>query len=284
MRTKMKANNKKILLFIFAVLSLVFILFLYFRPQQNTSISKSLRPRNFVSSHTNSNLSMDQLNSKLNKKSTFTVMFYESSCPPCKKELKDLKKTNLIDNLFLLNLDKAESIGSKQFKALNIQYTPTILKIYKGKVVFRHEGYASIPLLKKIKLSDFSKYKKNNSINKIWKPISRRTFDQLKVKEKSFIVYVGRPTCPDCKSFEHNLQKYNLSSYKNNIYYLNIEKYPFSSKSEWKLFKRNNNIKGVPAFISYKRGKYFSSSSWTISKGYSPETAISWLEKQDSKK
>ena len=265
-------------------MSLLIVVILYFRPQRNSFISKSSAPKIVVNSNINKNLSMKQLNSKLSQKATFTVMFYESSCPPCKKELRDLKKTNLIKDLFILNLDKAENIGSKQFKALNIQYTPTILKIYKGKVVFRHEGYASIPFLRKIKLNDFSKYKKNYSINKIWKPISRKTLGQLKAKEKSFIVYAGRPTCPDCKSFEHNLQKHNLSSYKNNIYYLNIEKYPFSSKSEWKQFKRDNNIEGVPAFISYKHGKYYSSSSWTISKGYSPSTAISWLEKQDNKK
>ncbi|BDR59948.1 thioredoxin family protein [Lactobacillus xylocopicola] len=276
----MKINNKKILLFIFAVMSLLIVMVFYFRPQKSSFGSKSTIPKSAASFHTNNKLSMNQLTSMLNKKATFTVMFYETSCPPCQKELKDLKTTNYIKKLYLVNLDKTENIDNKSFKKLNIQYTPTILKIYKGKVVYRHEGYASISLLKKIRLDDFSEYRKRNSITTFWKPISRKRFDLLRAKKSSFIVYLGKSTCKDCQSFERNLQEYDFNSYKNKIYYLNITKYLFNSKLEWQNFKKDNKIAGIPAFISYRRGKYFSSSSWSISNGYSPEIALSWLKKQ----
>ena len=117
----------------------------------------------------------------------------------------------------------------------------------------------------------------NNEGIKQFKKIKLKLFNSIS-KYQSFIMYIGRPTCPDCRSFENDFKlKLNKKS-PHHLYYLNVEKL-HQNQNRWSKFKKSNNIEGTPAFVYYKNGKLISSSSWTVKKGYSTRMAYKWLKK-----
>lgn len=232
-------------------------------------------------SKSNYHLSIKDLDKKLRNKDTFSILIYDHTCPPCKKEIQVLKKSQIYSKIYLLDLEKSTNKPQyKNFKKLNIEYTPTILKIYQGNVVERQEGFADYSSILKMKLDDFKVYKK--TITGTFKAINLNQFKKLKKQNNDFIVYIGRPTCPDCKSFENEFLKLNLnkiSSSKISLFYLNVDEI-HKHKSIWESFKKSNKIFGTPAFVHYHNKLLVSSSSWTIQNGYNTEKAYNWLLKQ----
>lgn len=229
----------------------------------------------------NQHLTIKELNKKLKNKDTFSILIYEHTCPPCKKEIKELKKAKVDSQIYLLDLENSQNSSQyTDFKKLNIEYTPTILKIYKGQVVKRQEGFINSKLISKMKLNDWKIHK--NTVTKIFKPINLKKFRTLIKHNKNFIVYIGRPTCPDCRSFENDFLKLNLNkinSSKIDLFYLNVNSI-HTNKLLWKSFKKENKIYGTPAFVHYHNNSLVSSSSWTIKDGYNTKEAYTWLLRQ----
>lgn len=61
------------------------------------------------------------------------------------------------------------------------------------------------------------------------------TYDQLQTKldsEESFVLYIGRPDCGDCKEFEPILTSYLEENEGTYIYYLNIKAFRDAAKKE----------------------------------------------------
>ncbi|WEV39925.1 thioredoxin family protein [Lactobacillus sp. ESL0681] len=146
----MKNNRKKVNLTVICLILLALTLLIYCSyskyQSDNSKHTSNIKVENVKQKNT---LSVTQLVKKIKEKDTFSIIFYGSSCPPCKKELKALKKVNVGSSFFYLDLDKVEDISNKTFKKLNVEYTPTIMKFYQGKPVLRQESYVDINVLKK---------------------------------------------------------------------------------------------------------------------------------------
>ncbi|WEV39926.1 hypothetical protein [Lactobacillus sp. ESL0681] len=137
-----------------------------------------------------------------------------------------------------------------------------------------------------MKLNDFSMYSKKNTSKKVsdyFIPINIKKFRKLIANKKTFVAYIGRPTCEDCRSFEKQLLKKDLNPFKGKVVYLNVTKVSKNLKY-WNKFKKSNFIYGTPAFVSYKEGRIYSSSSWSVENGYNSNKAINWLNKQKLQK
>lgn len=142
-------NKKIIIIFTFIIIAVLMMLLM-----QKMYLNKHSDTLNY--SKNNYHLSIKELNNKLKNKDTFSVLIYDNTCPPCKKEIKVLKKAKVYSKIYLLDLGKStNSPQYKNFKKLNIEYTPTILKIYQGIIVERQEGFADYNYILKMKLNDF---------------------------------------------------------------------------------------------------------------------------------
>ncbi|ERL64861.1 hypothetical protein L248_0465 [Schleiferilactobacillus shenzhenensis LY-73] len=217
---------------------------------------------------------------KIADKDSFSLFVYEPSCPPCQKEIKLLNTMRLGKQFYSLNLEKISAIENSRVKNLNIQYTPTLLKISHGTVIVRQEGFSDKAVLTRLQLnSPDTLISESFPVTKIFQPISVAQFEEMVKRGKSLIAYIGRPTCPDCASFEKSLANYDLSKYSGKVYYVNVELL-HKDPAQWNFFKEQNSIQGTPAFVSYRAGKLISSSSWTVESGYSPKLALVWLTKE----
>lgn len=229
------------------------------------------------------------LNRMLSKNESFSVFIYEPSCPPCRKEISALNAISIKENLYSLDLTNVDVSKFTFIKPLNIQYTPTILKISKGKVISRTETFIGVNQLKKLKLfnpnfapKEITQPKEYSNIQDLFETISLNDFQKKVSQNTNFIVYIGRPTCSDCQSFEKNFLNNGVSKYHKKVYYLNVDPLHKNYKM-CQQFKSQNMIQGTPAFVSYQDGKLQSSSSWSISNGYSVSNAIEWLNAHVSK-
>ncbi|WP_131501389.1 MULTISPECIES: thioredoxin family protein [Bacillota] len=267
-------KNKKLLLLLGACLVILLLgSSRIFRDKNNVRASKANVD---IYQYIGKPLTIKDVDTKIKRGSSFSLFIYETSCPPCQREIREFKKVGKTHGLFSLNLEKEkteEEDKYSQYKKLNIEYTPTILKFYKGRVINRKESYLNKKELENMHLSSFE----NNEGIKQFKKIKLKLFNSIS-KYQSFIMYIGRPTCPDCRSFENDFKlKLNKKS-PHHLYYLNVEKL-HQNQNRWSKFKKSNNIEGTPAFVYYKNGKLISSSSWTVKKGYSTRMAYKWLKK-----
>jgi len=108
--------------------------------------------------------------------------------------------------------------------------------------------------------------------------ITYDTFIDKINKKEDFIVYVGRPTCPDCTEFEPKLiemiEKYGLSQ---KIYYLNVAEIR-KDDAEWELFKEKYEIQYTPTIVKIENGKAESMVGWTPENGTDMDEIESYLK------
>ena len=99
--------------------------------------------------------------------------------------------------------------------------------------------------------SEFVNAKSENNVNLI-----QITQDELKEKiqdRESLLVYIGRPSCPDCKKFQPILED-TLNKYNSKIYYYNTES-KASEKKAIKEFLQTLNISSIPQIVDIQKGE-----------------------------
>ena len=82
------------------------------------------------------------------------------------------------------------------------------------------------------------------------------TRDDLNKKisdNENFFIYIGRPTCPDCKEFKPKLQEI-LKDVKKQMFYYNTE-VPASQKQELREYLQTFKIESIPCILYIKDGK-----------------------------
>ncbi|BDR55677.1 DUF6568 family protein [Xylocopilactobacillus apis] len=107
-------------------------------------------------------------------------------------------------------------------------------------------------------------------------------FKKMVKNKKEFIVYVGRPNCPDCSFFENDFLKFlKRNKFKDSILYLNVSQV-HEKKNEWNTFKKKYDIKYTPTLAKYKGGKLTEKNEWTPEKGLQMQSVKKWVKKNVS--
>lgn len=89
------------------------------------------------------------------------------------------------------------------------------------------------------------------SFNKSLINISTNKFNVLVNKGESMLVYVGRPTCPECAEIEPQI-KAILKANDVKAYYWNTDKAKKESMDTFNEMKESQSITTVPIIIEYK--------------------------------
>ena len=84
--------------------------------------------------------------------------------------------------------------------------------------------------------------------------INSKEYNEIVEDGESKLVYVGRPTCPECAEFEPILEEV-VEAEEVNVYYYNTDKAKKKSMDEFNEIKENLNIKYVPILIYYEGDK-----------------------------
>lgn len=92
----------------------------------------------------------------------------------------------------------------------------------------------------------YSTYKPLNSIN-------QRQIESIITAKKDATIYIGRPSCPDCKKFTPILEK-NLEDNHKSIYYFDIES---TGKEKYliKEYLKSLGVSYIPIVVVIKNGK-----------------------------
>ena len=97
-------------------------------------------------------------------------------------------------------------------------------------------------------LSNIEKNDKNLLID-----ITREELNERISKNENIYVYIGRPTCPDCKEFEPKLKDI-LNKMNKKLLYYNTEA-PASQKQEIRNYLEKYNVKTIPCILYIEDGK-----------------------------
>jgi predicted bacteriocin transport accessory protein len=82
--------------------------------------------------------------------------------------------------------------------------------------------------------------------------ISQDALNEKILNKESFFIYIGRPTCPDCKTFMPKLENI-LSETNKSIFYYNTEA-TASKKQEIRDYLHSLNVKSVPSILLFSNG------------------------------
>lgn len=83
--------------------------------------------------------------------------------------------------------------------------------------------------------------------------ITKEELNEKISKNEKIYVYIGRPTCPDCKAFEPQLENI-LNKINKKLLYYNTE-VPASQKQEIRDYLENYNVKSIPCILYIENGK-----------------------------
>lgn len=83
--------------------------------------------------------------------------------------------------------------------------------------------------------------------------VNQKQFKEKISKKESFSIYIGRPSCPDCKKFVPKIEK-ELTSINKKILYYNTQA-PASEKKQIRNFLKKFGVIYVPTIIDFKEGK-----------------------------
>lgn len=117
-----------------------------------------------------------------------------------------------------------------------------------------------------------------NNIYDTLNSVSYTNLDSFISQEIDTYLYVGRPSCGDCVSFEPQFIEYlDEKNIYSTITYLNIEK-THSDDKEWEQFKKKYNIQYTPTIAKFNKGILISKVEWTPEKGISIPMISNWIE------
>lgn len=113
-----------------------------------------------------------------------------------------------------------------------------------------------------------------NEINSII-PIEYEEIKEKNESKKTYVLYIGRSDCNDCKLFEEYLNK-NSDYYlkDSNIYYLDIKKYKDNEKNNdiYQYIKSSYALKWVPTVYFIVAGRIIDSFSYLDKEYHKTET------------
>ena len=97
-------------------------------------------------------------------------------------------------------------------------------------------------------------------------------------KDSKVIVYVGRPTCPDCHMFEPLFIEF-INQYKLNdqIIYLNVAEVR-NNELEWDIFTSKYDLMYVPTIAIFENLEMIAKIEWTPEKGISIASVKDWFK------
>ncbi len=104
--------------------------------------------------------------------------------------------------------------------------------------------------------------------------------DMLEIEElkEEIIIYIGRPDCSDCITFEPMFEKVvKENNYENKIKYLNVKDFRQKNTDEWNAFKEKYDFSQTPALLKFQSGKVVSVIEWDTEKGLSRSLLENWL-------
>lgn len=95
---------------------------------------------------------------------------------------------------------------------------------------------------------------------------------------KTFLAYIRRESCSDCNSFEPEFLSYleKKPLINKNLYAVETSEI-YKEKDKWENFKRLYKIEGTPSFVYVKNGEIFSTTGWTVEKGFSISLFNRWI-------
>lgn len=107
--------------------------------------------------------------------------------------------------------------------------------------------------------------------------VTCENFDALVQEDRDIYVYIGRPSCGDCQSFEPELirliQKYPECE---QMIYLNTHSIRQNEKT-WELFKQKYRVSYTPTIAKFRKGELIAKVEWTPEEGISIEDVESWI-------
>ncbi|MEI5994109.1 hypothetical protein A5880_001667 [Enterococcus sp. 4G2_DIV0659] len=104
----------------------------------------------------------------------------------------------------------------------------------------------------------------------IYNALNSVTFSSFgkKIKDgESLVVYIGRPSCSDCTTFEPELIKMiNEKKLNDRVLYLNVSELK-KDKGLWAKYVENYELPYTPTLAAFREGKVENQVSWTPEKG-----------------
>ena len=104
-----------------------------------------------------------------------------------------------------------------------------------------------------------------------------KAFEEKVSQKETFVVYVGRPTCPDCNAFEPELIKWLQEKNIKNVIYLNVAELR-RDEQKWADFKAHYDIQYTPTLAKFEAGQNVAKVSWTPETGTDLEAFDKWLD------
>lgn len=208
---------------------------------------------------------IDEIEKALNNSSDMIVYYGKEYCGSCISMESKLEQV-----MELLKLDihylNSDLVKNEEFlKKYNIELAPSIIFIKSGNL-FVYEGDISFEIL----LNVFKIYSEKGVIPERLKNISEIEYEELLKKldiENDFLLYIGRPDCPDCQNFVPLLKEYIDENEYSGVYYLDIKKFRDAANIEnaseqnikfYDDLKNKFNIEWVPSMYHIKKDEIIS--------------------------
>ncbi|MBC1520545.1 thioredoxin family protein [Listeria aquatica] len=86
-------------------------------------------------------------------------------------------------------------------------------------------------------------------------PIGTEKFSQIEIDKRTQVVYVGRPTCPDCQAFQPILQQVLKENDWGKLDYYNTDQAGEKDRKAMISALKKVKIDSVPTLIAFKNGK-----------------------------
>lgn len=86
-------------------------------------------------------------------------------------------------------------------------------------------------------------------------PIGTKKFQQIHLDKQDKVVYVGRPSCPDCQAFQPILQEVLEENNWGKLDYYNTDRASEKNRKAMISALKQVKIDSVPSLIAFKNGK-----------------------------
>lgn len=233
-----------------------------------------------LSSCRSDNLFQDTSQRKIEKaienKSDMIVFYGQDLCGTCVSYMPLVNEAAKSLNKKVHYLDADKYYGSEFLKKYDIELSPSLIIIEDG-VLTKYEGNYDIETTKKIMAGN------HESIKERFDELATISYETLvfKMSQKlDFILYIGRPDCPDCQKFEPILNEFISSNKKSGVYYLNIKEFRDNTLGEspgaqdiafYEGLKSDFDIQWVPSVYHIVNGEITSKYQYLNSEYYSIE-------------
>lgn len=107
------------------------------------------------------------------------------------------------------------------------------------------------------------------------------SFERRVAAGETVLVYIGRPSCPDCNSFEplfkNVIRNHELGR---KIWYVNVHLL-HQNPTQWAAFKQRYGISGTPVLAKFARGKLVNKLDFEANGGIGMADLNGWLKQNN---